>query len=95
MPLASTQKVVETKKMKDLLLMIQHDAELSKEDVEMLSDRAIDFIFRQASIEQENRRVLSIPSRERRGTSSFHGELLMPGFYEWLVNLAPWNKKGE
>jgi len=80
MPLASTQKLVEARKIKDLLSTIQQDAELSTQDLEGLSNTAIDFIFAQACAEPDNRRLLSIPSRERKGLPAFvevaHGRIV-------------------
>jgi len=57
MPLASIQKFVKARKIKDLLSTIQQDAELSTQDLESLSDSAIDFIFGQACVEPDNRRL--------------------------------------
>jgi len=79
MPLATTQKFVEGRKIKDLST-IQQDAELSTQDLESLSNSAIDFIFGQACVEPDNRRLLSIPSRERKGLPAFveeaHGRIV-------------------
>lgn len=67
MPFASTQKLVEATKIKDMLSTVQQEADLTPEELEKLSDNAIAFIFAQASVESNNRRLLSIPSTERKG----------------------------
>lgn len=69
MPLATTLKVNETKKIKELLSTIQSETELNTDELERLSDSAIDFILYQASLEPENRRILSIPPKEKNGIS--------------------------
>lgn len=70
MPLATTKKVTETKKVNDLLSTLQTEREFTVEEIDLLSDRAIDFISYQASVEPENRRILGIPSPEKRGNLS-------------------------
>jgi hypothetical protein len=43
--------------------------EFTVEEIDLLSDRAIDFISYQASVEPDNRRILEIPSRGKRDNS--------------------------
>ena len=66
MPLATTQKANEARKIKELFLEVQTETSPTTEELEALSNRAIDFILYQASIEPENRRILNISSKSKK-----------------------------
>jgi len=54
MPLATTQRLTEREKVKDLLSTLQSDSEFTIEKIDLLSERAIDFIYHQAFLEPDN-----------------------------------------
>jgi hypothetical protein len=68
--LATTQKVNEARKIKELLLAVQSETPSTTEEMEALSNRAIDFILYQASLEPDNRRFLSIPPKSKKSIVS-------------------------
>ena len=64
MPVATTQITNEAAKIRDLLRAVQSENPPSNEELEQLSDRAIDCIRAQALMDPENRRILRVPSRK-------------------------------
>jgi len=95
MPLATTQRLTEREKVKDLLSTLQSDSEFTIEKIDLLSERAIDFIYHQAFLEPDNRRILGIPSKQKNGTCltlrDANGGL---AFLDWFGSLrSAWNSK--
>lgn len=64
MPVATTQITNEVAKIHDLLRAVQSENPPSNEELEQLSDRAIDGIRAQALMDPENRRILRVPPRK-------------------------------
>lgn len=74
MPIATTCKTKEIMHVRELLRAVQSNALPSSEELEQISDRAIDCIVQQASEEPENRAILRVPPpRNRVGILSRFG----------------------
>ena len=73
MPLATTQKSKEMERISELLVAISSENPPSSQELEEISDRAIDCILNQAYMDPENMRILRVlPTRKRSNLTRLH-----------------------
>lgn len=73
MPIATTCRGKEIINVRECLRAVRSDMPPSNEELEKISDRAIDCILQQASEDPENRAILRVPApRNKIGTLSLN-----------------------
>lgn len=61
-PLSTTNATIETKRIRDLIARTEVQSQASTEDINAVSDQAIDILYQQAMTDPENMRILKLPA---------------------------------
>jgi hypothetical protein len=64
-PLATTNATIENKRIRELIAQVQSQDNPSIEDINAVSDQAIDILYQQALTDPENMRILKLPAPGR------------------------------